>query len=749
MFVACPACQLDVLADSPGACPRCGAVLEAVAPPTPRAEAQPLVAIVPTHATEPLPEPGIGWAIMSVFLSGIIAMFLTFWLRLALSVFLASAIENHEFMLSLGFATMSVSMWLMGWTCLQPLPRQRLGMRTPRALHVAIACVLPLAMYVVWESVSRFFQARFGGIPVLTAGASADFQSYLGPHWYSYWVLAQQPWLVVLIIGCLLPAISEEIFFRGYVGRGLVARHGAIGGVLLTSLLFGLVHAEPMHVVFTFCFGLVVHGLFLCSQSIWPPMLMHAIGNVVAFGLTKLLVQQHLPPRFIFELSGPWMTLAAAAFIGFSLWLMWRTRRTWQTADGGPLARSFVAIAPPVGEPTATLRSQRGGVLALVLTAMAFGPFGAALVDFGLRQRGPFAALPLVRQAEEAVQRNDHAAALRLYSQAVDLAPDDAVVLAGRSYEHSALEDPEKALADADRSLALAPNYNWALAARAMALAKLKRPREAMEAALAALRQDPNNAHYYPTLAYVAATAERYDDAIAAAEKGRKLDRTAANCPYALSDIYVSCPSVRYRDPAAGLALAREACELTSHEDVSCLTQLAAAHLAIGNVHAAIKWLREAERLADGQAKRHVSYWARDLQHYGPALLELRAAWHPDVIVDDISYYPLLKKCIVLVPKEQVPAAKRLPLSVEDLEGWQHEVSTAADFEARVQACRKYLEAHTKLTEAQSHYVACWLALEPRELLSVDDDEIAGGLDLSEDAVSAVKRDLRRALEAK
>ena len=36
-----------------------------------------------------------------------------------------------------------------------------------------------------------------------------------------------------------LPAVGEELFFRGLLGRGLIARHGLVLGTCLAAALFG------------------------------------------------------------------------------------------------------------------------------------------------------------------------------------------------------------------------------------------------------------------------------------------------------------------------------------------------------------------------------------------------------------------------------------------------------------------------------------------------------------------------------
>jgi CAAX protease family protein len=86
-------------------------------------------------------------------------------------------------------------------------------------------------------------------------------------------------WLAVLIIG-IGPGVIEEFFCRGYLGRGLVARYGLVGGVMLTSMLFGMLHLAPLYAVGTMVMG--------------GAAARHLPGHAIAVGASALaLPQQH------------------------------------------------------------------------------------------------------------------------------------------------------------------------------------------------------------------------------------------------------------------------------------------------------------------------------------------------------------------------------------------------------------------------------------------------------------------------
>ena len=50
-------------------------------------------------------------------------------------------------------------------------------------------------------------------------------------------------------------------------------------GVLLTSLLFGLMHIEPRQVIYAPVMGILLHFVYLTTRSLLMPMLIHTLNN--------------------------------------------------------------------------------------------------------------------------------------------------------------------------------------------------------------------------------------------------------------------------------------------------------------------------------------------------------------------------------------------------------------------------------------------------------------------------------------
>lgn len=88
----------------------------------------------------------------------------------------------------------------------------------------------------------------------------------------------------------VLPAIFEEILFRGIVLKGLQS-FGALASVLLCGGLFALYHQSPVQTAYQFACGAAFALVALKSGSILPTVLSHFINNTLIIVLTRLGVE--------------------------------------------------------------------------------------------------------------------------------------------------------------------------------------------------------------------------------------------------------------------------------------------------------------------------------------------------------------------------------------------------------------------------------------------------------------------------
>jgi len=91
----------------------------------------------------------------------------------------------------------------------------------------------------------------------------------------------------VALLVSLVPAFCEELFFRGLVQSRLSAIWHPGLAILLTSVVFALVHIDAQHIVAVLPIGLFLGWAAWRSGSVWLSMLLHALNNLGAVLLDR------------------------------------------------------------------------------------------------------------------------------------------------------------------------------------------------------------------------------------------------------------------------------------------------------------------------------------------------------------------------------------------------------------------------------------------------------------------------------
>lgn len=136
-----------------------------------------------------------------------------------------------------------------------------------RALgYTAVALV---AIWIVGAALSPFLDAteEQGLVP-------DDFDSSRAGAFAAFFV-------VVVFVA----PVVEELTYRG-LGFGLIAPYGAPLAVVVTGLLFGLAHGLLIALPVLAFFGLAIGWLRWRSDSVYPPILLHAMFNGTALILS-------------------------------------------------------------------------------------------------------------------------------------------------------------------------------------------------------------------------------------------------------------------------------------------------------------------------------------------------------------------------------------------------------------------------------------------------------------------------------
>jgi membrane protease YdiL (CAAX protease family) len=136
-------------------------------------------------------------------------------------------------------------------------------------------------------------------------------------------------WAVAVLVIGVGAALSEELMFRGFLGRGLVGHYGWIPGVLLTAILFGLIHLNIRQAAYATVMGVLLHFVYATTRSLWMPMLLHFLNNSASVllmrvpGLEKVedpITSSGVNPGWVCFFVGSQVLLAAAC------WALYRSR---------------------------------------------------------------------------------------------------------------------------------------------------------------------------------------------------------------------------------------------------------------------------------------------------------------------------------------------------------------------------------------------------------------------------------------
>lgn len=88
-------------------------------------------------------------------------------------------------------------------------------------------------------------------------------------------------WFAIFTFICIVPAISEEILFRGIMQTSLAEITTPVKAILMTSLLFAIIHLNPLHMPYIFALSILLCWVRWKSRSILPVIILHCIHNYV------------------------------------------------------------------------------------------------------------------------------------------------------------------------------------------------------------------------------------------------------------------------------------------------------------------------------------------------------------------------------------------------------------------------------------------------------------------------------------
>lgn len=261
-----------------------------------------------------------------------------------------------------------------GYTMLQSqdpkvmaIPSVAAALRISQFLYTFTVFLLPGALFALAMERPAHYLGLNRGLPFLQlilsllvllcclqlVGASADWNKMVGlPQSFHDMekmaekqakALLQMPnsWTMIrnLFLMALMPAIAEEVFFRGCLQRVIrkLVRNGWVA-VIVTALIFSAIHLQFVTFLPRVVLGFVIGAVFLVTGNLWLSIAAHFLNNGMQVVLFYLYQNKLISKDPAAEEAVPfYLAVFSAVITGLLIWrLAQRARQNgynWKTAE--------------------------------------------------------------------------------------------------------------------------------------------------------------------------------------------------------------------------------------------------------------------------------------------------------------------------------------------------------------------------------------------------------------------------------
>ena len=179
----------------------------------------------------------------------------------------------------------------------------RLSMRGFNPLLILWGFVLVLITGIVIEPVLNLFPESF-----------LDLLNQMG---------ANGGWSVLML--AVLAPVMEEVLFRGILLESVREKYSSGRAIVVSALMFGVIHIIPQQVVNAFVIGLILGYIYVRTDSLWPVIIIHALNNAMAYVIMQWSDGANITIRSLIENDTIYavvygMSLAVFIASGYMVW---------------------------------------------------------------------------------------------------------------------------------------------------------------------------------------------------------------------------------------------------------------------------------------------------------------------------------------------------------------------------------------------------------------------------------------------
>ena len=129
-----------------------------------------------------------------------------------------------------------------------------------------------------------------------------------------------------LIVIALIPAVAEELLFRGWIQGSLARNINVHAAIWITAVLFSLIHLQAIGFFPRVLLGATFGYFRWRTGSVWPAVVGHFVNNALAVTAAYEALQGRAPKELLeTDFTLPWQVTAGALLLLTVAWVgIWR-----------------------------------------------------------------------------------------------------------------------------------------------------------------------------------------------------------------------------------------------------------------------------------------------------------------------------------------------------------------------------------------------------------------------------------------
>ena len=125
---------------------------------------------------------------------------------------------------------------------------------------------------------------------------------------------ANQNGVFSFIVIVIAAPILEELIFRGIILNGLLQRYSPVKSIVLSSVLFGIVHLNPWQFISALIIGIFSGWVYYKTRKLSLSILIHLVNNLLAFIGMYFMDAETMLNESLSELYGGYTNLILITF---------------------------------------------------------------------------------------------------------------------------------------------------------------------------------------------------------------------------------------------------------------------------------------------------------------------------------------------------------------------------------------------------------------------------------------------------